>query len=277
MYDKQASDGGYSKMVCDRVRTIESDLSRGVIQVDGHLQTEGRKIAEFTNRYIVWRGSRWLDIEIEVNASIAFKADPWQHYLAGRAAWSSNALSIRPLVRDKRHRTTGRFLEAPLGVEVDEGERKLLICSHGYPSHRRLGDERLDTLLMVRGEGARSFRLSYGFDVPAAVRSMRLHQCPPETVPLEQLHEDATRGWLADVSSNRVQAVDWEFASDGAVLVTLIETTGRSVKTRVRLFRDITEAAVEPVGTAVNVEDGAAMLHLAGHEVVRVRLQLANA
>ena len=62
------------------------------------------------------------------------------------------------------------------------GRRTTLLCG-GLPYHRRLGDRKLDTLLVVRGETARSFRLGVGIDVPHPVAAAIEFLSPPFIVP----------------------------------------------------------------------------------------------
>jgi alpha-mannosidase len=274
-FDREAPGDGYSEMVCDRLRVLTADQARGVIQAEGRLRMADRNIAQYAIRYTVERGSRWLDIEIELDTPAKFAAAPWHNYLAGRAAWADSALSVRPLVRDKRHRTSGRRLESPLGVEVDEGDRKLLVCGYGLPAHRRIGGERLDTLLLVRGETARKFRLAYGFDVPEPVRSLRHKLVPPAVVPLRQLDGDPARGWLLDVEPKRVIATGLTGGGSQPLRLTLIETSGQSCRARVQCFQDIAAAERIHDGEPLEIDQGAALVHLAGHEVMEIEVRFA--
>lgn len=265
-------------MVCQRIKTVESNLARGAIEVSGQLVVGKQPAADYKITYRIARGSRWLDIEIELDgdqATLAGLSDsPWQNYYAGRAAWASAALSIRPLVRDKRHRTKGRRLEAPLGVVIDEGDRKLQVCSHGLPAHRRIGSERLDSLLITRGEQTKRFQLAYGFDVKAPLRAVRQKMLPPLVVPLDRLTAEAARGWLCDIDSRQVIAIDWDGSDSKRLRMTLVETTGQPVKTRLQLFQDIVTCRRLHDGLELKVDNGAAIIPLAGHEVVRLELTI---
>lgn len=275
-FDAGGRGGGYSEMQCRQLRVTFADTSEGTIEVSGEMVVEKRTVGEFTVRYSLRRGSRWLMVDVELKNCEPLGSDPWQSYIAGRAAWSSDALSVRALVRDKRLRTSGRRIEAPLGVFVDEGDRKLQVCGFGLPAHRRIGAQRLDTLLRVGGETGERFRLAYGFDVSSPVRAARHQIVPPAVVSLASPPAEASRGWLVDVDARSVVLSDWECEDSHTFRVRAIETSGKPVQMRLRAFRDL--ASVERIvgGPAVSVEGDTAILRMAGHETAELRVRLAT-
>lgn len=275
-FDAGGPNGGYSQMQARQLRVTFADTSEGVIEVSGEMLVENRAAGEFSVRYSLRRGSRWLLVDVELKNCEPLGSDPWRSYIAGRAAWSSDALSVRALVRDKRLRTGGRRIEAPLGVFVDEGDRKLQVCGFGLSAHRRIGGQRLDTLLRVAGETGERFRLAYGFDVSSPVRAARHQIVPPSVVSLVSPPAEASRGWLVDVDARSVVLTDWECEDQNTFRVRAIETSGKPVQMRLRAFRDL--ASVERIvgGPAVSVEGDTAILRLAGHETTELRVRLAN-
>ncbi len=273
-YDAEASGDGYSQMECQKLRVLSADTARGTIEAVGRLIQDKKTVGEFSIQYGVETGSRWIDIAIEVNLSNALKANPWRSYVAGRAAWSSDALSVRPLIRSKRHRATGKFLESPLGVVIDEGDRQLQVCSYGLPAHRRVGSKRLDTLLVVRDESQRKFRLAYGFDVPAPLRSAIQRIQAPTVIPLADSFKQPLRGWLVDLNSKSVLATEWQALGSDLARCRIVETSGKPTRVSLRMFRDIKSAWRVHDRAAMTVEEGAVALRLAGHEVVEIEIQI---
>lgn len=280
-YDSNGPEDGYSKMRCQSLKVIQADAAEGIIDVRGDLLVGQQTVAQFEIRYSLQRGSRWLEIEPRLTALTAeFSDQPWKNYVAGRSTWATDALSVRPLVRDKRHRTSGRRIEAPLGVIVDEGDRKLQVCSYGLPAHRRIGSKELDTLLIVRGESSRDFRLAYGFDVPAPVRSARQHLVPPINVPIDKLSTATTRGWLLDIDARTTIISKMRTLDANTLEIVAVETSGKPTRARISLFRDVVSASRQGFVDKSDpqdlpVEDGAAILRLSGHEVARITLKLA--
>ena len=57
-------------------------------------------------------------------------------------------------------------IEAPHFVDVRSERVRTTILTGGLPYHRRFGVRKMDTLLIVRGETARRFRLGVGIDLP---------------------------------------------------------------------------------------------------------------
>lgn len=272
LYDSKLA--SYSSMIAQRIEVLQSDVGIGVLQVSGTLSSpQGPEpCAEYSLQYTLRRGSRWLEITITLNPLTPLRPTPWEHYFSGRAAWATNALAVRPLVRDKLHQGRGKKLEAPLGILVDEGDRTLQICSFGLPAHRRVDLQHLDTLLLVAGENERTFRLAYGFDVPAPVRAAHHHLVPPVVWPLESPPPSASRQWLVDIDSPHVILTEFRAAGDGKWIATVVESSGKPLRARLRFFQDIQGATRLPERERLAIEEGAIILRLAGHEIIHIEI-----
>jgi alpha-mannosidase len=104
-----------------------------------------------------------------------------------------------------RQPTQAMRFEAPHFVEVGNDQRRITILNGGLPYHQRSGSRMLDTLLIVAGETARTFRMGIGVDLahplPAALELL---------VPYEPLVARATcprgapSGWLLHVDAKNV-------------------------------------------------------------------------
>jgi alpha-mannosidase len=275
VYDADGPADGFTRMRCQQTKILQADASIGVIQTSGTLTFGDSEVGRFENRYTLKRGSRWLEIETDIQSlDQPLRDSPWRNYVAGRATWATDALSIRPLVRDKRHRCSGKRIEAPLGVVVDEGDRKMQVCSYGLPAHRRLGAKELDTLLLVRGESCRRFRLAYGFDVPNPTRSAIQHLAPPISVPLTGLESGASRGWLLDLDARTAVLSGMTLIDANTVRLTIVESSGKPTRTRIAMFRDIESAQRIGDKEPLVVEKGIATLRLSGHEIATVTVKL---
>ena len=178
-------------------------------------------------------------------------------------------------------------IEAPEYIEIDSGAGRTAIVTAGLPFHRRSGPRILDSLLIVRGETARQFRLAIGVDVPNPAAAAA--EC---LMPAAELHEVARppsgerQGWLFHIDARSVLATNWEALGSRPSLgdrryvrqrappigfrVRLLETNGQSVRVRLRSCRAVTEARkVDFRGQNLgdlNIEQDTIFCDLAGHE-----------
>ncbi|MDA8743721.1 hypothetical protein N9N28_03705 [Rubripirellula amarantea] len=242
-YDATNKDSDASTMRCQSLEVLESSASRGVIRAQGVLEHESKTLANFVVTYTLRRGSRLLETEIELDNKIELGGNPWKRYIAARAAVSGDSAIPRCLIREKIHRVSSRRLVAPLGLVIDEAERKTLITSDGYPYHRVVGDRFFDTLIHVQGETQSKCSLAYGFDVPHPVEQAMSRIAPPIIRSVELKPSVESTGWFAHVapSSVRISGMKSYSQPDGslAVEVRLIQTVARQCQVKLRFFRDI--------------------------------------
>ena len=140
------------------------------------------------------------------------------------------------------------------------GQRTAILAA-GLPYHRRRGLRKLDSLLMVRGETARRFRLGIAIDVRRSDGS-GLGFCRPvaDHGYMEQgagSHPEGTRGeqdvrlptssaWLFHLDSRAVVSTHWAPIIEGSAVagfrVRLLETQGRHAPLVLRSFRTVQSA-----------------------------------
>ena len=148
----------------------------------------------------------------------------------------------------------------------------------GLPYHRRVGSRMLDTLLVVRGETARKFRLGIGLDLnqPMAdaigilVPPQTLHETSPAPVP--------AHCWLFHIDGRSVIATHWDTLLQEekviGVRVRLLETLGRSVRIRLSSFRAFTAARqvnfLHETLSELATTDGKVVCDLAASEWIEV-------
>jgi alpha-mannosidase len=241
-------DANYSSMAADSVEVTRAGSTLGEIVSRGRLlDPEGKRLAGFRQTYQLWRGSPVLLIQIELEIDEEPRADPWNSYYAARFAWADSAADLVRSVGWATQATEAKRLEAPLFVEARTETTRTAVLSGGLPYHRRIGDRMLDTLLMVRGETQRVFRLGVGFDLsyplPAALELISPVVVAADSAPPPR---PAASGWLFHLDARNVVASHWAPVVDESRVVgfrtRLIETEGRAGRALLRTFKPAASA-----------------------------------
>ncbi len=292
-----------SRMVAERIDVTSAGLLRGEITSRGQLlDPEGTALAQFTQRVQMTLGSRVLHIELDLEPAAELAADPWNSYFGSRFAWSDRGASLRRDVHLAGQHSTAKRLEAPRFIEIEAGTTRTALLCGGLPFHQRIGQRMLDTLLLVRGETARHFRLGVGVDLPHPWMAA-LDMFTPTTVHVESAAPPtpARHGWLFHIDARNVVATSWEPLSHGpdaqavagdaasfnpeptasvpAARVTgfrvrLYETEGRAGRVQLRCFRTPalarrTDFEHQPAGNLA-IEDDRIILDIAAYEWLEV-------
>ncbi len=245
--------GQETTLQCDQLHIAHSHASTGMIETSGSMLGEsGEVLATFQLAYTLDRGSRLMRVQGEIKPLLTWMNDPWKSYLAARVAVSSDTANTRVILRDKLHRTTGRRWVAPLGLEIDENERRTLVASAGLAFHRRVQDRFIDTLICVAGETSTHFSLHYGFDVPQPVETAKSVVAPPLVQAIE--HESSTnsgwpsRGWLVHTAPKDVSMISLEpqpgTDSNLMLRMRVVRTRSTGGTTTLRFCRDVLFATV---------------------------------
>jgi alpha-mannosidase len=272
-------DALYSTMVADAIETTVATSVLGEITSRGRLlDPQEQPLAEFVQRVRLWRGRPVIELDIELAPNQEPRADPWNSYYACRFAWADATADLRRSVHLGSHATDGSRLEAPHFVEVVGEQIRTAILTGGLPYHRRVGLRMLDSLLIVRGETARRFRLGVGLDLPhpwqAAVEllapQLGLASVPPPA--------SGRSGWMFHIDARHVAATGWSpLEEQGRVVgfcARLLEVEGRPGRVRLRCFRAPLAARRvnyqgEPLGDLA-IEEDAVQLTIAPHEWVHL-------
>lgn len=282
-YVDSAKESG-DEMVADSVEMVHGDAVRGEIRATGKvLDAAGQPVATFVTVYRLTRGSRWLGVSTRLTptASLELGEDPWKSYFALRSAVASDALNLFVPLRDQLHRVgTGKLIDSPGGVVIDEAERQTLLFADGRPAHRKVGDRFIDSLLIVRGETARDFNLSVGFDVRRPAASLRAAACPPSRLAVRTVPSSPV-GWLVNCPTDDVVLADVRPDSADPLVVSMLVITTRpeSRKVKLRFCRDCESAEIETGNVhaprkAVKYEGDRVDLSMAGHETLRLWVTL---
>ena len=83
--------------------------------------------------------------------------------------------------------------ESPHFLDIRRDKQRTTLLCGGLPYHRRFGLRKLDTLLVVQGETARSFRLGIGIDVPHPMAAALGFLAPPLVLARSTAAADAHR------------------------------------------------------------------------------------
>ena len=292
------SEGG-GAMICRRLEMIHSDLKEGIIKSSGELQNDdGESIAQFTLRYRLERGSRLLQVEGTLDPTEkefgASAADLWKNYFAIRTAVAGEASILRSLVRDKVHSSSAKKIVAPLGVLIDEAEKQTLVCSHGLPLHRKVGDRFLDTLVGLPGRAAGEsnrldFQVTYALDCPEPVTVARACISPAKLIPVASAKEAGQRAegkteqaWLVHVSAADVLVTEMSTKRrrDGklATRMQLVQTRPKTAKVKLQFSafahaafvsdRSGIDRTLLELPEDVRCDDGVVLLTIGSHEAI---------
>ena len=206
-------DENYSIMAADELTVTSSGPMLGEIQSRGRLMDrQGRRLAGFRQTTRARLGSRVIEIEIELDIDQQPGPNPWQSYYASRFAWKDEKATLTRDVNLANVPTELTQFEAPHFVDIVRDKQHTTLLTGGLPYHRRFG-RKLDTLLAVQGERARSFRLGIAIDVPHPLSAALGFLMPPLILP-DQPSPPTTTGWLFHLDRRNVLATHWESLVD---------------------------------------------------------------
>jgi alpha-mannosidase len=105
----------YSVMIADSIdTTISTPPSARSWPGAVCRMREAMSWPNFQQTYRLWRGSRVLQMDIQLDPHDELKEDPWNSYYAARFAWASEAAELRRAVNMTRHATSAKRFEAPI-------------------------------------------------------------------------------------------------------------------------------------------------------------------
>ncbi len=236
----------YTIMAADEIRVLSAGPVLGEVLVRGRLVDRGgHAVAGFQQLTRVTWGSRVFEVDIQLDPHRQPDGDPWNSYYAARFAWGEDAPTVYRSVNQATLASDAKHLESPHFVEIRGKAGKATILTAGLPYHRRRGMRRLDSLLIVRGETARRFRLGIGIDLAQPMAAALDFEAPLSTVPVAA-RPGGDSAWLFHLDSRSVITTHWEPIIEGATVtgfrVRLLETEGREISLGLRSFRTIRSA-----------------------------------
>lgn len=236
----------YTIMAADSQEVLSAGPHVGRIVTRGRLvDRHGTTMAGFSQTIQVERGSRVLGLEIEIEPHHHPSGSPWDSYYAARFAWGDSTAELYRSVGFTSERCEVDRIESPYFVDLRTDKTRTTILTGGLPFHRRFGLRKLDTLLAVREETARRFRLGIAIDAPNPTQ-MAMERMMPSMSVDGVSRPDASTGWLLHLDRPNLVATDFTpIHEDGkltGMVVRLLEVEG--ARTTLRL------QACRPIGTA---------------------------
>ena len=227
-------------MAADKVKILSAGpVALGEVLVCGRLMSpDGQRLAGFQQTTRIWRGSPVIELLIEVEPERMPGADPWNSYYAARFAWLDPEAKLFRGANLATVPTEAVQLVSPHFLDIRTEKTRTTLLAAGLPYHRRYGQRKLDTLLLVRGETARRFRLGIALDPPNPLSAALDFLAPPAMLP-DAARPGRDSGWLFHLDVRGVLATHWEPLTDGPAgfRVRLLETDGRAVSLNLRSFR----------------------------------------
>jgi alpha-mannosidase len=256
-----------------------------------HHPADDRRLASFSQRFRLWTGRPALEIEVTLSdldpawlESLA-KADPWSNYLSCRWAWPDPESSLRRLSLLCPEPTTADRPETPDAIDISSRKRRTTLLMGGLAHHRRIMPRMLDTILIAGKESARTFRLGVALDLEHPWQAATDMLAPAFVVPTESgPPKTGPAGWLLAVDSKAVALTGVSFverSGDGrgwGLSMTLLETSGRASRCKVRTFRDpVCARQIDFNGELIvdlPTERDAILIDLTPHELARIDITL---
>ena len=233
----------YTVQCVDEIEITKSTPEAGQLKIAGRLVfPEGNIAARFTETVTIRSQSRLLEFDLTLNPFVELDDDRWNSYIAVRYAWNDDTLELRGNLNDGIHVLPDRkHLHSAMLIDLRSEVESLTFLSEGLPFHRRSGDHQLDTLLMVKGESQRQFRLGIGVNVKNPMFVSHDFSLGQEgfIFPVRGCPQNPS-SWLFQIGCNNVVALHWEsvFESERLVgyMVYLQEVEGRRGHFALRSF-----------------------------------------
>jgi hypothetical protein len=184
-------------------------------------------------------------------------------------------------VNESRVGVTESRIEAPQYIEIVDEPSRIAILTNGLPFHRRYEYRKMDSLLQVRGERCKEFRIGIGVDLASPSQSaaeMALGPIAWETSAAPLIQQSAAWLFRTDCRNLMDTGIEPIFQHDRLVGATirLKETQGRAGQGRIEAARPIVEARrVRLDGetrSELNISGGAAEFGFAAHEYFQLEL-----
>lgn len=239
----------YSQMQVTQIDPATSSAAMGEIHTRGKIIGEENEVmATFKQTYRLWRASRVLEIDIEIEPQVDPKSLPWDSHYCCRLAWGDETALTYHDVQWVRTRCSGRRIEASNYVEINASHGKTTLLTAGIPFHLRNHGHMLDTILIPHGETQRKFRLGIGLDLPYSLPAARDFMYQPQPMfESAAMPAPGASSWMFHLEAKNVILTSLESLTNesGEVVgftTKILETEGRNAKGALRCFRKVGEA-----------------------------------
>ena len=238
----------YTIMAADSQEVLSAGPDVGRILTRGRLvDRHGNNVAGFSQTVEVKRGSRIIELEIELEPHRHPTGDPWDAYYAARFAWGDSTVDMYRSVGFALEPCEVDRIESPYFIDLRTEKMRTTILTHGLPFHRRFGLRKLDTILSVRDETAQRFRLGIAIDASIPTQAALASMMP--TLSVDGVSRPATStGWLLHLDRPNVVVTNFDPIYEGdkfvGMMVRLQEVEGARTTLRLQACRSIGTAEV---------------------------------
>ncbi len=237
----------YSDMQADRVELVESTPMLGRYRAVGAIVQDDQRVGRFDLVYSLWRGSRILEIELQLSELKKLQGSPWQQAFVLRFAWPTEAAILRSFAAGMRESIASGPTIAPQVIEIDEADYRTHLLMGGLVFHRRVEGRFLESIVAVQDQSSASVRFGVAVDLPHPVQSAaqfldRVHQ-----IPIHVSSPKQNTGWLFSIDSKNAK-MDLEcplYNLQGSTVgqrFRLSETSGKTANATIRCPREVFEA-----------------------------------
>jgi alpha-mannosidase len=270
----------YTEMEAESIEVVASSPVYGAIKSRGKLVSGGEVMLHFSQTVQVWRGSRFVRLEIELEHEGELRADPWKNYIASRLAWGDEGATVTRNLHEVQQKVESKRFASPLYVQVDNGLHSFTLLPLGLPYHRLVGLRMLDSLLKVRGEKRTSWQIVLGIDVPQPFFAACQNMLPAQIIS-GVAAPNPDHAWLFHLGARNVASTNWapitEAESVVGVRCRLLETAGKACRAKIAGPRNITSARIvdfrgEPIADCP-LQDGRAIVEMTPFEWSQVELR----
>ena len=274
-----------------KLRLVEATPLVGIIEVTGSSKHSDGTVARVTTRYTLWKGSRWVDIEI-VAENLKWEACS----CVWRTAWQNEGASISAW-----HQGVKGKLQAPLQgtvelIEIDDADHRICIAPRGLSAHRRSGSRFLISYLPMDSDGSTRSRFAIGLDWPRPYETA-IDQCDTPWLVEDNsgLGKTDSGAWLAQCNLSNVnlawddfrpilepnlspagESENW-IGQQGDACIWLREMQGKSGSAKLSFFRNVGEAwRVDCQGRefdTLTIVDGQVVVDVRAYEQSRILLR----
>lgn len=251
---------------------------------------EDRPIASFRQRFRLWSGRPVLELEIELSdvdeawlASIA-NGPAWSRALVCRWAWPDANATLRRSSLLGLEATSVDRPETAEVLDITARRQRTALLFGGLAHHQKHGVRMLDTLLIAGRETERLFKIGVALDLEHPYQAAIDLQSPPIAVPTTGgPPKSGPAGWFfhldaKSVAVTRVEPVILDGGEGRGLAFHLLETGGRSVRCKLRLFREPVSARQTDFHderiVELSIQGDAVQLDLTPHELARIVVTL---
>jgi hypothetical protein len=249
-------------------------VSAGVL-----LDTQGKVLTQFRQRYRAWAGRPVLEVRVEFTPTHAPQGYAWHAYYGARFAWADERAAVLTGIAGlgvvNRHSRpgSGDFIDIRLG------KSSVTVFPGGLPFAQKPNARMLDLVLRPAGEQATAFEWCVGIDRELALATALGVVSPVVVVPTEQgPPASGPTGWLFHLDMPSLVATNLRPAPTG-VDVQLIESSGYGVAATLQAWKTPTRARLlDPHGEPMQelaIEGDGVLLDVPAGEMVRGRIEFA--